>query len=108
MPTFTMDLFADAVCVLSRQGTVVFWNVPKEEQSAFRKSLRPYESESYDHNMVEQESETVDYVYTKYVIKYLCHCSNLEGYNKVWFRVLFFLKHNFVSDKGVTSMHLIQ
>ncbi|XP_067936307.1 required for meiotic nuclear division protein 1 homolog isoform X2 [Watersipora subatra] len=49
--------------VIFRRGTVVFWNLPEEEQLNFKKSLRPFELEPYDRKVVRRESETLNYTY---------------------------------------------
>ena len=48
-----------------RQGAVVFWNIPKEEQSNFLKLLRNYEIEPYNAVMVNEESDSMDYLCQK-------------------------------------------
>ncbi|KAF6019635.1 hypothetical protein EB796_022054 [Bugula neritina] len=51
--------------VVFRQGAVVFWNIPVEEQSNFLASLRIFEQDPYEVKVVEHEAETMDYMHSK-------------------------------------------
>ncbi|KAL7636365.1 UNVERIFIED_CONTAM: hypothetical protein RMT77_013140 [Armadillidium vulgare] len=46
-----------------RNGSIVFWNMPSLERRNFIKFLRNYENQSYDEEVVQEESETLVYAY---------------------------------------------
>ncbi|XP_067125179.1 required for meiotic nuclear division protein 1 homolog [Centruroides vittatus] len=47
-----------------REGSVVFWNVPEIERQEVMLFLRNYETNSYEENLILEESEVMNYVYT--------------------------------------------
>ncbi|KAI2804359.1 hypothetical protein BLOT_003341 [Blomia tropicalis] len=49
---------------LFREGSIVFWNMSPNECELFLKFLRDYEINSYDHDIVNEEREEIDVVYT--------------------------------------------
>lgn len=48
-----------------RNGSIVFWNMPSLERRNFIKFLRNYENQSYDEEVVQEESETLVYAYAE-------------------------------------------
>ncbi|XP_023239267.1 required for meiotic nuclear division protein 1 homolog isoform X2 [Centruroides sculpturatus] len=47
-----------------REGSAVFWNVPEIERQEVMLFLRNYETNSYEENLILEESEVMNYVYT--------------------------------------------
>ncbi|XP_015925493.1 required for meiotic nuclear division protein 1 homolog [Parasteatoda tepidariorum] len=47
------------------EGSVVFWNVPDLEQQNVLRFLKPFETNSYDINLVNAEKEDMDYVFSE-------------------------------------------
>lgn len=47
------------------EGSVVFWNVPDLEQQSVLSFLKPFETNSYDTDLVNAEKEHLDYVYSE-------------------------------------------
>ena len=50
--------------ILYREGSIVFWNMSPNECELVLKFLRDYEINSYDHEIVTEEREEIDVVYT--------------------------------------------
>ncbi|PRD37884.1 UNVERIFIED_CONTAM: Required for meiotic nuclear division protein 1-like protein [Trichonephila clavipes] len=46
------------------EGSVVFWNVPDLEQQNVLRFLKPYETNSYDPELVNAEKEDMDYIHS--------------------------------------------
>ncbi|GIY41763.1 required for meiotic nuclear division protein 1 homolog [Caerostris extrusa] len=57
------------ICKCSRcngvKGSVVFWNVPDLEQQNVLRFLKPFETNSYDLDLVNEEKEDLDYYYSE-------------------------------------------
>lgn len=47
------------------EGSVVFWNVPDLEQQNVLRFLKPFETNSYDPDLVNAEKEDMDYIYSE-------------------------------------------
>ncbi|GFS75128.1 required for meiotic nuclear division protein 1 homolog, partial [Nephila pilipes] len=47
------------------EGSVVFWNVPDLEQQNVLRFLKPFETNSYDSDLVNAEKEDMDYLYSE-------------------------------------------
>ncbi|XP_054716813.1 required for meiotic nuclear division protein 1 homolog isoform X2 [Uloborus diversus] len=52
------------------EGSVVFWNVPDLEQQSILKFLKPFETNSYDFNLVKEEKEDLEYSYSEKETKF--------------------------------------
>ncbi|KAG8184575.1 hypothetical protein JTE90_007691 [Oedothorax gibbosus] len=47
------------------EGSVVFWNVPDLEQQTVLRFLKPFETNSFDPELVAAEKEDLDYIYSE-------------------------------------------